>query len=72
VRAIGKYDILVDVNGNGKYDANTDALDDNEIQASAGYQVVPEFTSFFILSFFMVVTLLVFGVRKGRSRGGLV
>jgi hypothetical protein len=68
--AVGKYDVCIDVNRNGRYDLGIDALDDSEIQASAGYQVIPEFTSFFILSLFIAATLLVFGVRKGKSRGG--
>ena len=55
--ATGKYDILVDVNGNGKYDANTDAADDNDIQVTAGLQVIPEFPSLAIVPFFMVAVL---------------
>jgi hypothetical protein len=39
----GKYDIIVDVNNNGKYDAATDALDDNDILVTAGFFVVPEY-----------------------------
>ena len=39
----GKYDIVVDVNGNGKYDAGVDALDDNQMQVTAGFFVVPEY-----------------------------
>jgi hypothetical protein len=38
----GKYDIVVDVNGNGVYDAGVDALDDNDIQVTAGFLVIPE------------------------------
>jgi hypothetical protein len=37
----GKYDIVIDVNGNGYYDAGIDALDDNDIAATAGFIVVP-------------------------------
>jgi hypothetical protein len=39
----GKYDIIVDVNGNGKYDFGIDALDDNDIVITAGFLVVPEY-----------------------------
>lgn len=35
----GKYDIVVDVNGNGKYDQGFDALDDNNVQSTAGFLV---------------------------------
>jgi uncharacterized repeat protein (TIGR02543 family) len=38
----GKYDILVDVDGDGLYYAETDALDDNDIKITAGFFVVPE------------------------------
>lgn len=39
---IGKFDIVVDVNGNGIYDAGIDALDDNDVVTTAGFLVVPE------------------------------
>ena len=38
----GKYDIIVDVNGNGEYDEGIDALDDSDIEVTAGFFVVPE------------------------------
>ena len=31
------------MNGNGKYDAGVDALDDNQMQVTAGFFVVPEY-----------------------------
>jgi len=43
----GPYDIIVDVNGNGLYDAGIDALDDNSVQVCPvqhyGVLVVPEY-----------------------------
>jgi PKD repeat protein len=39
---LGKYDIVVDVNGNGVYDEDTDALDDTNIEVTAGFNVIPE------------------------------
>jgi len=43
----GPYDIVVDVNANGRYDAGIDALDDNSIQVCPvqhyGVLVVPEY-----------------------------
>jgi len=39
----GKYDIVVDVNGNGFYNAGIDALDDCDVQVTAGFLVIPEF-----------------------------
>jgi hypothetical protein len=66
---VGKYDVCIDVNRNGRYDLGIDALDDSEIQASAGYQVVPEFTALFVLLFFAVATLLMVRAPKRRGRG---
>jgi hypothetical protein len=39
----GKYDIVIDINGNGKYDQGIDCLDDNDIQVTAGFLVIPEY-----------------------------
>lgn len=39
----GKYDIVVDVNNNGFYDVGIDALDDSDIEVTAGFFVIPEF-----------------------------
>jgi hypothetical protein len=55
----GKYDIIVDVNNNGKYDAAIDVLDDNDVEVTAGFAVVPEFPSLIILLLFMIMTLFV-------------
>jgi hypothetical protein len=38
----GKYDIVVDIDGDGLYYAETDALDDNDIEVTAGFFVIPE------------------------------
>lgn len=39
---VGEYDIIVDVNANGVYDASVDALDDFDVE-EAGFFVIPEF-----------------------------
>ena len=39
----GKYDIVVDVDGDGVYDANCDALDSGDVQITAGLFVIPEY-----------------------------
>ena len=57
-QTVGKYDIVVDVNGNDQYDAGIDALDDNDIEVTGGFFVIPEFLSFIILPLFMTATLL--------------
>ena len=38
----GKYDIIVDVDSDGLYYSETDALDDNDVKVTAGFFVVPE------------------------------
>jgi len=63
-QTIGKYDIIVDINGNGQYDANIDALDDNDVEVTAGF-IVPEFSS--ILLIFIVVTSLSAILLKKRK-----
>jgi hypothetical protein len=50
----GKYDICVDVNVNGRYDVGIDALDDNEMEVTAGF-VVPEFPSSLALLLLLVL-----------------
>ena len=56
--APGKYDTIVDVNDNGKYDAGIDALDDNDIEITAGL-VIPEFSQLLLaLAFVMAISLL--------------
>lgn len=66
--ALGKYDIVVDVNGNGKYDAGVDALDDNDIKVTAGFLVIPEYPMGTILGLTgCLVALGVFSISK-RNR----
>lgn len=55
--ATGAYDIIVDVNGNGKYDQGTDALDDNDI-VTAGFMIIPEFSSSVIMLLFIIASAL--------------
>jgi hypothetical protein len=64
----GKYDIIVDVNGNGKYDAGIDALDDNDIVITAGFLVVPEYLFGTILGLGGCFTALgIFFVSKRKN-----
>ena len=39
---LGEYDIIIDVNRNGIYDEGIDALDDMDVQDTAGFIVIPE------------------------------
>lgn len=39
----GKYDIVVDFDGDGYYDAGTDPLDNNQVVSTAGLFVIPEY-----------------------------
>lgn len=60
---IGKYDIIVDINGNGSYDEGIDPLDDMDIN-DAGFETVPEFATIAI----PVVTILGFVFLLYRRR----
>jgi len=62
----GMYDIVVDTNGNGVYDANIDALDDNDIQVTGGFLVIPEYWLGTILG--LVGCFAAFGVFRISKR----
>jgi hypothetical protein len=53
----------VDVNGNGRYDEGIDALDDNEVEITAGF-VVPEFPSSLALFLLLVLITPIIGLTK--------
>jgi hypothetical protein len=61
----GKYDIVLDVNGNGIYDAGVDAIDDNDVAVTAGL-LIPEFTTALAQSLCMIMTLLAVVLNKSR------
>jgi hypothetical protein len=61
--AEGKYDIVVDVNGNGDYDAGTDALDSN---VEVGFEGIPEFSTIAIPVASILGLLFFFNYRKRR------
>jgi hypothetical protein len=64
-QTIGAYDMVVDINGNGVYDANVDVLDNDDIMVTAGF-VIPEFTS--ILPLLILATLMgIIASKKRRS-----
>ena len=63
----GKYDIVVDVDGNGKYNVDIDALDDNDIQVTAGFFVIPEYAVGTILGLIgCFAALAAFRLSKGK------
>lgn len=65
----GAYDIIVDVNGNGKYDAGIDALDNNDIRVTAGLFVVPEYPLGAVLGFAGCLAALgVYRMSKGKHQ----
>jgi hypothetical protein len=49
----GKYDIIIDVTNPGVYDEGIDALDDSQVQVTAGFFVIPEYTVGTILALAM-------------------
>ncbi len=59
----GKYDIVVDVNGNGFYNADTDALDSN---VDVGFEAIPEFSTIAIPVASILGLLFLFNHRKRR------
>jgi len=64
VLTVGNYDIIIDVNGNGVYDAGIDALDDMDI-SSTGFSVIPELSLSMLLIFSAVTTMaLIYGKVK--------
>ena len=54
---IGEYDVVVDVNANGLYDAGIDALDNDDVEITAGL-VVPELTPILFLSTIILLMIL--------------
>lgn len=60
----GKYDIVVDVNGNGVYDDGVDALDDKDVQVTAGFFVIPEYLFGTILA--LIGCFAAFGIFRFR------
>lgn len=62
---LGKYDILVDVNGNGVYDEGVDVLDDNDVEVTAGLNVIPEVPLGTVLA--GIAMVIAFGAYKKRK-----
>lgn len=62
------YDIIIDVNKNGKYDVGTDALDAN---ITVGFEAIPEFSSIAIPVAAILGLLFFFNHRKIIMRGPL-
>ena len=60
----GLYDIVIDVNGNGEYNELIDALDDGDIEVSAGVQIIPELVPAIIFIAFVTITLMMTFLAK--------
>lgn len=65
--SFGLYDVIVDVNGNGKYDEGIDVLDTDDIQVTAGF-IVPEFALPLALLGFMMTTFLACWTAKTKIK----
>jgi hypothetical protein len=61
----GKYDIVVDVNGDGLYYAESDALDDSDVQVTAGFFVIPELPLGTMLA--LATSILALAIYKKRK-----
>lgn len=75
----GRYDIIVDINENGVYNAGCDLLDDNSIAITAGFLVIPEYylgTILGLAAFFMALGVFrlsrwkkpIFSIKRVRAR----
>jgi hypothetical protein len=60
----GAFDVVVDTNGNGQYDAGVDALDDSDIEVTAGVIVIPEFTIAMLVPILVGIGLIAVIVKK--------
>ncbi|MHA2427639.1 MAG: hypothetical protein ACXADB_06420 [Candidatus Hermodarchaeia archaeon] len=61
---LGTYDVVVDVNGNSMYDEGVDALDDSDIEVTAGVEVIPEFTVAMLIPVLAGISVLAVVVKK--------
>ena len=61
---VGKYDIVVDVNGNGQYDAGIDALDAN---IDVGFETIPEFPTIAIPALIVLGIIFLMFRRRGKE-----
>ncbi len=67
--APGKYDIVIDVDGDGEYDIEEDALDDSDIEVTAEFFVIPEVPLGTILTTAaMIIALAAYVVSPRRRR----
>jgi len=64
----GKYDLVVDLDGDGLYYANTDALDDIDIEITAGLFVIPEVAFGSIMAIASMFTALGFYAYKKKQK----
>jgi hypothetical protein len=66
----GKYDIVVDVNNNTQYDVGIDTLDDNDIEVTAGFFVIPEVAIGSVMAIASMFTALVgyLGLKRHRTK----
>lgn len=61
----GKYDIMLDTNQNGVYEKGIDAIDNNSIEITSGFIVIPEFglESISVIFMFLLFGLLFVKIR---------
>ncbi len=63
---MGDFDVVIDVNGNGHYEVGVDALDNDDIEVTNGFIVIPELSVYSLLLLFLLTTLLAYGVRTAN------
>ena len=62
---IGKFDVVIDVDGDGIYNTEFDVLDDNDVEITAGF-VIPEFQFWIIAHLVLTATLAVCNLQKNN------
>ena len=63
---MGRFDIFADVNSNGIYDTDVDAIDDKNVYETAGFFVVPELP-FGVLTSIIACVFAYFVIGKRRN-----
>lgn len=62
---VGAYDMIVDVNSNGLYDEGIDALDNNDVDITAGF-IIPEISTTFLLLFQIITFTALFLIKRHK------
>ena len=62
----GKYDLIVDINRNGRYDEGVDALDGYDVSGSAGF-IIPELSNYAVMILLVLATSFILIEAKSKA-----